>query len=139
MSRKIIFAALAAVLVMFGSACSGSEASEGEPSDGPTILAGSWEMTQPEDAEFNMTAVVKDDNIAITFHTDGMSSLYWKGSFPKTAEDDEDIVSKADVKALESSLMGSQDKTKTFTFEDGKLKYTMGMMGAEFIIELEKR
>lgn len=133
MFRSILFALLALVLV---SACSSTAASESE-SNGVTVTAGTWSMVDSDDT-LNMEAIVKDDNIVITWITDNTSSLYWKGSFPKTAQDDEDIVSKGDTEEMAQSLLGSQDDKKTFTISDGVLSFPMTVMGTTRVIKLEQ-
>lgn len=98
---------------------------------------GTWKYEDPSGQEF--TAVIHDNAIEVDWLMDAKTSgLYWKGDFEM---DDSDgvVLSKADRDALSRSLVGSQDKTKVFTYSDGKLQFTFGAMGIKKIVTLEKQ
>lgn len=98
-------------------------------------LAGTWTF---DDGNVKFTADIKSDSIQMLMKAGDSEGLYWAGTFPSSADDGEDIVSKADVAALARSLFGSQDKTKTFKYEDGKLNFTFTMMGVSKTVALSK-
>lgn len=155
MTRKIISAlALAIALSVPVSAC-GSDAGTPVSADvskspvakkkaapkPPTKVnfEGSWAMVNPEPA-LNMTAMISNDTIEIIWDLDDLTALYWKGSFPTTDQlsSIEKIESVGDVPAMDASLLGSQNKTKTFTYKDGRLAFELTVMGTTRVIELER-
>lgn len=124
---RIILVVLLLALTL--SACGGG-------SDKPASLQGKWASDSSNGTSMN--AVVKNDVIKITIDDEDSSSLYWQGTFAKTATNGDTIVSKADTAALESSILGSQNKTKAFTYDDGTLTFDMSMMGTTKHVKLSK-
>lgn len=105
-------------------------------------LEGHWRSSATTDTTETplMTAEISNNQIEITWRTEDTSFLYWKGTFPvsKTVSDGSEIVSVGDVEAMDGSLMGSQSKTKNFTYKNGKLVYTLTVLGASRNITLER-
>lgn len=101
-------------------------------------LAGSWKMQDGTDA-FDMSASVTAGSIEILWIADGGASLYWKGTFPRTAIDGKTVMSRADAEALDKSLFGSSDSHKDFVYKDGTLSFKMTAMGTEKTVVLEKK
>jgi hypothetical protein len=130
MFKKIVL--LLAVVVL--SAC-GSGSSE--PTK--TATSFSWDGTWETDPAF-MEATIQGPLIEISIVTDDSTSLYWKGSWPDKAKasDGAKLESKADVEALEASLMGSMDESKTFTYVDGKLEFKFRMLGTTKTVRLKR-
>lgn len=126
MYRKLFAAIAVLALAISVSSCSSSNASES------MSFAGTW-----TNADDTMSATISDSNIEIFLVGQDAKVLYWKGTFPKLATGD-DIVSEADREALDASIAGSQDSTKDFHYEDGKLSFSMSMMGVTKTVELER-
>lgn len=98
---------------------------------------GTWKYEDPSGQEF--TAVIHNNAIEVDWLMDAKTSgLYWKGDF-ETDDSDGSILSKADRDALSRSLVGSRDKTKIFTYSDGKLQFKFGAMGITKVVTLEKQ
>jgi hypothetical protein len=102
----------------------------------PVSLEGGWASESDDPSE--MFATVLDDTMEIYFVDDGVNMLYWKGTAPGTILPGDSFVSEADVEALDASLMGSGEETKTFRFEDNTLKFELGMLGVEWKIVMLK-
>ena len=125
MKAKLVLLAMAAlVLAIFLTGC-GSKSKE--PWDGTWVSDG-------------MTATIEGDVIEVHFDTNGVRSLYWKGSFDPKSETvaDEEIIS---IKKPETdlSLLGSQDYDKKFTAEDSNISFPMQIMGTRQTIVLVKQ
>lgn len=122
---KKLMVFVAATLLMFGLAACGS--TNNEPWDGE------WKAD-------GMTATIDGETVEIHFEDDGTRALYWKGTFEPPFETihDGEIIS---VKNAETdlSLMGSLDDTKIFKAKDGKINFTLGMMGVEKTVSLAKQ
>lgn len=98
---------------------------------GSETLAGAWESQDGD-----MTADVTDNSITIFWISDDSKSLYWKGTFDASKDVN---VSKADTKALDASLLGSQSSEKTFSYEDDELTFSLSVMGTEKTVALKKQ
>ena len=130
-----LFATLITILTVSG--CGSSSTTP--HTDTPVPLRGSWHMTNASDGSFDMTAHIVDHQIQITWVSDDTKALYWKGTFPTDVmKDDVTIVSKGDRQALDASMLGSQDKTKKFHYDNGVLSYEFSVMGVSKTIHLEK-
>jgi hypothetical protein len=133
-ARKFIKAAIILIilgLILICCSCGNNPA----PAT-PISYDGVWKSTgNPE-----MIATIKDHNIEIIWNMDNdTKGLYWAGTFPGTASTlTETIISKADTKALDSSLIGSQNDTKTFLYKDGVLSFEFKIMGTYQQISLKK-
>lgn len=127
-----VVSALFVTLILPLSAC-------GSVSDEPMNLTGTW-STDQSDASFLMNADVTDDEITITWTSDDMSALYWKGTFaiPEDATEGTPIASEADVEALSESMLGSTETSKIFKVEDGALTFPLGIAGVTKTIRLER-
>lgn len=131
MFRKYISAALISVAVAMLTACGGSSTPTSEAK--PTTFVGSWSSDEP-----SMKAVVKGGVIQIDIVADDTRSLYWKGTFPTSSEENVDFVSDGDTEAMDASLLGSQDPSKTFKYVDDSLTFEMSMVGVTTTVYLKK-
>lgn len=134
--NKLIILIVAVLLGISLSAC-GSTPDAQPASSKTTSLTGSW--TTDSDPDFEMHATVGANDIVIMWvsPSDESKSLYWKGTF--NADGGSHILSKADTDALESSLLGSQDKSKQFTYDDDELSFEMSVMGTTKTIHLHRK
>lgn len=64
-------------------------------------------------------------------------SLYWRGTFDGKPSDNS-VKSEADRPALDSSLLGSQDSSKTFTTENDEIEFDFTMMGTTKTVTLKR-
>jgi hypothetical protein len=99
---------------------------------------GTWRQTNSNSETSYHEAVISDNAIEVFWASsdDSSKSLYWAGSF-KALKDGESFDSVNDTEKTDNALLASSEGTKTFTYEDGKLKYEAGAMGTTMIVELE--
>lgn len=88
-----------------------------------------------------MEVTIKGALITVKLVDEDTKSLFWQGSWDSAAKatDGAEMVSKADVEALSSSIMGSSEKTKPFTYEDGVLSFDFSMMGTTKNVHTTKK
>lgn len=156
--KKLIALCLAGTLALSLAACGGTDTSEStapaasseaassaaEATPAPTPepapdLTGVW--TQVDAGDSYQQATIQGDTIEINWiGTDGTSALYWAGSFsaPSTADEPYTWTSTNDTSKTSGALMASSDETKDFTYEDGKISYSVSMMGVTTTLQLEK-
>jgi hypothetical protein len=141
--KKLVASFAAVISFALLSACSSPAAEDAAPVAAPAAVVTtteapvSWNGTWTADG---FSAVIKDEVITISIVSPDSSSLYWQGTWPASmkATDGVKYVSKADVEALSMSLLGSQDKTKDFTFKNDELTFSMSMMGTTRTVRLQK-
>lgn len=158
--KKLIALCLAGSLALSLAACGGTDTSESatspegaesesvssapevtpEPTPDPVPdLTGVW--TQVDAGDSYQQATIQGDTIEINWiGTDGTSALYWAGSFtaPTTADEPYTWTSANDTSKTSGALMASSDETKDFTYEGGKISYSVSMMGVTTTVQLEK-
>ena len=150
-TKKIITAGPGVALVLTLGACFGQAQStststqESTPAEQkkPLDLSGKWHATNSGDeAAATMEAEIKDETITIYLvnKKEDTKMLYWQGTVPTpdTTEDKYDFTSEADTEALSQSLLGSQDKTKNFKYENGVLSFDFTALGTTKTIKMEK-
>jgi hypothetical protein len=82
--------------------------------------------------------VVTNDAIVAYLTLDESRGLYWSGTFEESAVNGQDIVSDADVEALEASLFGSQSEAKTFIFTNGEIVFEFTIVGVTTDVKLQR-
>ncbi|WP_311141567.1 hypothetical protein [Lancefieldella rimae] len=150
-AKKIVTAGLGVALVLTLGACSGQAQSTSTSTQEtasveqkkPLDLSGKWHATNSGDeAAATMEAEIKDGTITIYLvnKKEDTKMLYWQGTVPTpdTTEDKYDFTSEADTEALSQSLLGSQDKTKDFKYENGTLSFDFTALGTTKTIKMEK-
>ena len=150
-AKKIVTAGLGVALVLTLGACSGQAQStststqEATPVEQkkPLDLTGKWHATNSGDeAAATMEAEIKDGTITIYLinKKEDTKSLYWQGTVPApdTTDNKYDFTSQADTEALSQSLLGSQDKTKDFKYENGVLSFDFTALGTTKTIKMER-
>lgn len=141
--KKLFVFLLVLISAMFIAGCSSPAVDDATPVAKPapvtttTEAPVSWNGTWTADG---FSAVIKEDVITISIVDKDTSSLYWQGTWDAAAKakDGVKVVSNADVDALSMSMLGSQDKTKEFTYSDDELTFSMSMMGTTRTIRLTK-
>ena len=151
--KKLLASIIAIIFVAFLSACSSTPATTplGTPSKAsagitsapeapvvditPVTWNGVW-VTHPE----FMSLEIVDNLVTIHIVTADSKSLFWKGTWDPAAKtiDATKIVSKADISALSSSIMGSSEKTKPFTYANGEITFEFSMMGTTKTVHVVK-
>lgn len=106
----------------------------------PKTLVGTWHQTNKVDGIIMQASVNSDDTIQVNLKTRDSSSIYWMGSFDSQRDPQSsfDVHSQANSDALEMSIFGSQDPTKTFKYNRGDLSFKFTMMGTTSTIHLQK-
>ena len=88
-------------------------------------------------------AIIQDGQIEIYWVTesDDSESLYWAGTYvaPEIAEEPYTWDSVNDKEKTDSAILASGDDTKTFTYKDGQLSYSVSAMGNTQTVRLEKQ
>lgn len=149
--RKFVSLVLASALVPFALAACGSStaapsetvSASSEPAPAAEEVAvetvnldGTWKGGDPG---FEFEAKIEGGTISMQIKMeDETKALYWQGTFVSDAEPGQVIVSDADTEALSKSLLGSQEATKEFTFEDDSISFDFGMMGVTKTVHLKK-
>ncbi len=132
MKKKLIASVVSLVLLL--TAC-GQEKTED--------LTGTWQQSGTESADSYQEAVIFGDTIEIYWVADGgdTKSLYWAGSYeaPEKLTEPYSWDSVNDKEKTDSALLASGDDTKTFTFEDGVLSYSVSAFGTTTTMKLEKK
>ena len=110
----------------------------------PLSLDGTWQATNSADpATSTMEAEIKDGTITIYLVSvkEDTKMLYWQGTVPApdTTDNKYNFTSEADTEALSKSIMGSQDKTKDFKYENGVLSFDFTAMGTTKTIKMERK
>jgi hypothetical protein len=102
-------------------------------------LTGSWKQENATDAS-SMEATVTGDAITVNWHMGDTTAVYWQGTFtPPTAGGDYTWTSAADTVALSQSLLGSQDPTKDFAYENGQITFDVTSMGVTTHVRMNKQ
>jgi hypothetical protein len=101
----------------------------------PTELTGDWSASS---SSSTFDAVVTNDAIVVYLTLDESRGLYWSGTFEESAVNGQDIVSDADVEALEASLFGSQSEAKTFIFTNGEIVFEFTIVGVTTDVKLQR-
>lgn len=105
-----------------------SAATSSSTSSKPVSSVGTWKAEGFE-------AKITEDEIIVYIVMDNTKSLYWTGTF---AEGVGEITSDADVEALASSMMGSQDETKKFQVSPHEITFEFTIMGTMSTVYLKK-
>lgn len=103
-------------------------------------LVGEWKQSNSKSETDYQIATITGNTIEIYHATDNGETkvLYWAGSFiAPTTEEPYTWDSKNDHRKTESSMLGSNDDTKTMTYENGILSYDTSFMGLTTTIKLE--
>jgi hypothetical protein len=103
-------------------------------------MNGTWTQTSSGFSTINMTATINDGEISIDMSNGNLSGLYWKGTFPVSSimSNGFTTTSVGDVAAMNSSMLASLDKTKTFSYKDGDLSYSFSMLGMTTTVHMKR-
>ena len=131
-----------------GSASSGSSIEENAPQQTqapaePLNLTGQWTQTNSKSADAYQEATVAADRIEINWvnAAEDTTAVYWAGTYTPPTDDADSYSweSQADIVALKNALLGSQDPTKTFSYQGGVLSYELSAMGVTMTVEMQRQ
>ena len=132
---KKVMAAIVLIVVCFMLVACGSNKIED--------LSGTWRQVGTESEDAYQEAIISGDTIEIYWMSDGgdTKSLYWAGTYlpPEELTDPYSWDSVNNTEKTASALLASNDETKTFTFEDGVLIYSVSAFGTTTKMKLEKK
>ncbi len=138
--KKLLAIFLVTIMSLMLASCSSNTP---DVPDEPPVLLGNWEQINSKSSESYHIAVVTDTEIEIYWYneTDDTKALYWSGSFksPTSADEPYSWDSKNNKQKTDNALLASSDPTKTFTYENGQIKYEASAMGATQTIKLEMK
>lgn len=147
-NRKALIAtviAMASGLIVFlmgNVVTSSAKTDDGKPNP----LFGSYHQINNDIPDTTMTATIAENSIVIVLklesHEEGdadPAGTYWAGTFDTDNKSDSFITaSLADSKELSYSVLGSQDRTKTFTYDQGIISFNFSIMGQSTTVQLSK-
>lgn len=104
----------------------------------PVSMIGTWTQTNTEGT--TATAVISNGKISIQISDGDTSGLYWTGTFPVSSITSQSfsVTSTGDTAEMETSLLASEAKTKTFTYNNGVLSYEFSILGTTTTIHLQR-
>lgn len=148
--KRVIVTVLALSVMLVFSACGTSNVNsqrETEPKSNSMQssipdLTGNWNQSNPNSKETYQSAVISGDTIEVYWITDGgnTKALYWAGTYvAPTADNKYSWDSVNNKEKTKTSLLASSDETKTFTYEDGVISYSVSAMGMTQTVKLEKK
>ena len=109
-------------------------AAQQEEAPQPSDLTGEWVQVNSNAEDSYQTATITDDTITVNWVMPDTTALYWAGSFEPYTWD-----SANDTEQTANALLASPDETKTFTYEDGQISYSVSAMGVTTTVKLEKK
>lgn len=106
----------------------------------PLVLTGTWE-SENKDGSYQ-EAIISDSTISVNWVSDdgATTSIYWIGTYtaPSSNSDEYSWTSERDKEKTDSAIMASSDDTKDFTYKDGKISYSVSLLGTTTTCELTK-
>lgn len=107
----------------------------------PDDLTGEWKQMNSGSDDSWQSARISGDKIEVFWVTDSGETyaLYWAGTYVASTTADEPYSwnSVNDKDRTSTALLASGDDTKTFTYDDGILSYSVSAFGVTRTVELE--
>lgn len=149
--RKLLSMTLIVMLLLAGCS-SNSSASDGaaqsqKPADESKSqvaidLTGEWEQSDKNSEDSYQIATITEGTIEVYWVSDGgdTTSLYWAGTYeaPEAGVDSYSWDSVNDTEKTGMALMASGDETKTFTYENEQISYSVTALGVTTTVRLER-
>ncbi|MGB3731684.1 hypothetical protein [Microbacterium sp.] len=108
----------------------------------PVSLEGTWKQSNSKAEGSAMEATVVGQTITIDFIIDGgkTTALYWVGTVvvPQDGSTSFTWTSEADTAKLKNALLGSQDATKNFSYDNGVIRYEVTIQGQTAQVEMAR-
>lgn len=110
------------------------------------ILTGDYHQVKNKDASTQFSATIREGEIKIVLLMDSgeegdadAAGTYWAGTFDTSNTSDVfQVLSQGDTETMSYSVLGSQDKTKVFEYDNGILSFRFTVMGITETIYLSK-
>ena len=105
----------------------------------PADLTGTWKEKDPNEDSYQIARVTADA-IELYWHTPDSDALYWAGSYvaPTDAKTPYTWDSVNDTEKTGSAILASSDETKTFTYSDDTISYSVTALGVTKKVTLER-
>lgn len=134
--KRLLTIALALALILTLVACNKSSLA-------PTVLdlTGGWEQTNSNSDTSYQIAMIAEGTIEVYWKSDDdTTSLYWAGTYiaPTSETNEYSWDSVNDKSRTDTALLASGDDTKTFTYKDGIISYSVSAMGVTTTVELKR-
>ena len=102
-------------------------------------LTGTWKEKNPNEDSYQIARVTAD-TIEIYWHTSDSDALYWAGSYvaPTDSKTPYTWDSVNDTEKTRSAILASSDETKTFTYTDNTISYSVTALGVTKKVVLER-
>lgn len=114
-----------------------------EPAPKPLDLSGEWRQTNSNSDDTYQALYISENRIEVywVMESDDTTALYWAGTYeaPTSERSAYSWDSSNDHDITSTALLASGDDTKTFTFEDGKLLYSVSAFGETMEVEATKQ
>lgn len=123
-----------------GQASETPKAEQKEEKKEPLDLTGEWKQSNGSEDSYQ-AATIKDGVIEVNWISPDTKSLYWSGTYVAPTNDEEPYTwdSENDTEKTSGSILASEDKTKTFTYENGEISYEVSAMGTTKTVRLKKQ
>lgn len=147
MKTKVLSFAVAVALSMTPAlvACGGSQSDGKTPAENTKaeqasapVLDGRWRQVGHGEGEEGMIGTIDGDTIALWIKSDGTDWTYWCGTFEAPRSTDPYTFTSVADKSNMGGLLSSQDNSKDFSYEDGKLTFTFSMRGDTTEVVMEQ-
>lgn len=151
-TKKILLIALGLAMVLSLGACQSADKAPTaddsakqtvETQKQPLSLEGEWKQQNGNSKTSYQIATITNDTIEVYWFAEDTNtkSLYWAGTYVKPTTSDETYSwdSANDKEKTASAMLASGDDTKTFSYKDGVLSYSVSAMGTTQTVELKKQ
>ena len=105
----------------------------------PADLTGTWKEKDPNEDSYQIARVTADA-IEIYWHTPDSDALYWAGSYvaPTDSKTPYTWDSVNNTEKTGSAILASSDETKTFTYTNNTISYSVTALGVTKKVVLER-
>lgn len=104
----------------------------------PLDLSGLWRQVNVSDGTMYHEAIISGGVIEIYWVSDLIDSVYWVGSCPIPTGDPFTWTSTGDTARMNTALLASTDEFKDFTYNDGRISYSVTALGITATFTLER-
>lgn len=116
---------------------------EPAPTPEPLDLSGEWKQTNSNSSDSYQALYISENGIEAYWvvEDENTTALYWAGTFEPPTDNNEPYswTSTNDHDRTSGALLASGDDTKTFTYEGGKLTYSVSAFGETVEVEAAKQ
>ena len=153
MKKRWLALLLSGLMLLSLAGCGGGNAPSGQDAPdvqasapaAPPDLSGEWKQANSSAEESYQAAYIADGAMEIYWILNEGSdeetiALYWAGTFSPPTNADEPYAweSANDKERTGNALFASGDDTKSFTYQGGKISYSVTFQGETFDVELAK-